>query len=103
MADNSQEPQGTEVGQQPDGATGEQAFRQLKEQPMQAHETFVIPISLVGRPENVSDKTVWRIAQRLESAGEIELERTPTGRGLLNIPGYKRLRQEILSARRQAA
>ena len=67
------------------------------------NEPFVIPLSLIGRSEAVSDKTVRRISQRLESEGKIEVQHTPTGRGLLNIPGYRRLRQEILSPTTRAA
>ena len=66
---------------------------------MYEQEPFVIPLSLIGRSENVSDKTVKRLAMKLESDGEIVVERTPTKRGLVNIPGYRRLREEILSAR----
>ena len=70
---------------------------------MDGQKRFVIPLSLIGRPEDVSDETVRRYAKRLAAAGEIELQTTPTGRGLVNIPGYLRLRQEILSSRTAAA
>ena len=66
---------------------------------MYEQEPFVIPLSLIGRSESVSDKTVRRISQRLEADGEITVQRTPTGRGLVNIPGYRRLRKEILGLR----
>ena len=66
------------------------------------NEAFVIPLSLIGRSESVSDKTVRRISDRLESDGEIEVQHTPTGRGLLSIPGYRRLREEILAGSRAA-
>ncbi len=65
---------------------------------MYEQEPFVIPLSLIGRSENVSDKTVKRLARKLENDGEIVVQHTPTKRGLVNIPGYRRLRQEILSA-----
>ncbi len=65
-------------------------------------EPFVIPLSLAGRPDNISDKTVRRISNRLEADGEIVVQHTPTGRGLLNIPGYRRLREEILAGTRTA-
>ena len=65
---------------------------------MYEQEPFVIPLSLIGRSESVSDKTVRKLAKRLEHSGEIDVQHTPTGRGLVNIPGYRRLREEILSA-----
>jgi len=65
-------------------------------------EPFVIPLSLAGRPDNISDKTVRRISDRLEADGEIEVKHTPTGRGLLNIPGYRRLREEIHAGNKAA-
>lgn len=70
---------------------------------MKEREPFVVPLSLVGRSENISDKTVRRILRRLEADGEVEVQRTPTGRGLLNISGYQRLRKEILTAANHAA
>ncbi len=69
---------------------------------MDEQERFVIPLSLVGRPENVSSETVRRLAKRLECSGEIDVQHTPTGRGLLNIAGYRRLREEILAGNRAA-
>ncbi len=69
---------------------------------MGEQDRFVIPLSLVGRPENVSSETVRRLARRLEHTGEIDVQHTPTGRGLLNIPGYRRLREEILAGTRTA-
>ncbi len=58
-------------------------------------EPFVIPTSLIGPSEDVSTETVRKIVARLEEAGEIEVHRTPTRRGRLNIPGYKRVREVI--------
>ena len=70
---------------------------------MDAQDRFIIPLSLVGRPENVSSETVRRFARRLEDAGELTVERTPTGRGLISFSGYTRLRHEILSGQHAAA
>ncbi len=56
---------------------------------------YVIALSRVAQSENVSDKTAWRLARKLESDGKIEVQRTPTGRGFLNVRGYERLRDEI--------
>ena len=64
---------------------------------------FVIPLSLVGVPENISGETVRRYARRLEENDEIDLQQTPTGRLLINFSGYQRLRQEILGPRAAAA
>ena len=83
-------------------AQGDEFANERRRKAMNEQDPFVIPLSLVGRPDNVSDKTVRRISQRLESAGEIVVQHTPTGRGLLNIPGYRRLREEILAGSRAA-
>lgn len=64
---------------------------------------FVIPLSLVGIPEHVSDETVRRYARRLQDDRELDIQQTPTGRLLINFSGYQRLRQEILSVRTVAA
>lgn len=70
---------------------------------MDEQDRFIIPLSLIGRSENISDETVRRLAKRLESDGEIVVQHTPTKRGLVNIPGYRRLREEILSPSNRAA
>lgn len=70
---------------------------------MEDDTQFVIPLSLVGVPEKVSDETVRRYARRLEAGRELDIQQTPTGRLLINYLGYQRLRQEILSARTAAA
>lgn len=70
---------------------------------MEDDTQFVIPLSLVGIPENVSDETVRRYARRLQDDRELDIQRTPTGRLLINYLGYRRLRHEILSARTVAA
>jgi hypothetical protein len=58
---------------------------------------FVIPLSMAGAPDGVSDETVRRYAKRLEGDGELDIKRTPTGRLITNFVGYQRLRAEILS------
>ncbi len=60
-------------------------------------EPFVIPTSLIGPSEDVSSETVRTVVRQLEEAGEIEVQRTPTKRSRLNIPGYKRVREAIRS------
>ena len=70
---------------------------------MSMQSGFVIPLSLVGRDENISGEHARRIAKTLESEGLIDLNRTPTGRLLLNVSGYKELRQAILTSRPVAA
>jgi len=66
-------------------------------------DKFVIPLSVIGHPENISSETVRRVAKRLESDGQIAVQRTPYGRGSVNIPGYRRLLQELLSLSSKAA
>ena len=39
---------------------------------MVENEAFVIPLSLVGRSESISDKTVRRISRRLESEAKLK-------------------------------
>jgi DNA-binding IscR family transcriptional regulator len=56
---------------------------------------FVIPLSLVGRDENVSIEHARRLAKKLSDEGLIEVQRTPTGRMLLDVSGYELLRQSI--------
>ncbi len=58
-------------------------------------EDFVIPISVIGPVAGISNETVRRIVRNLEDADEIEVLRTPTGRGRLNIPGYRRVSEWI--------
>ncbi len=62
---------------------------------MDEQERFVIPISVVGGSENVSSETIRRLAKRLERDGVLTIQSTPYGRGFLNIPGYRRLREAI--------
>ena len=68
----------------------------IKENAVEDNAQFVIPLSLVGVPERVSDETVRRYARRLEEAQELDIQQTPTGRLLINFSGYQRLRHEII-------
>ena len=70
---------------------------------MRMQNGFVIPLSLVGRDENVSGEHARRIAKSLENEGLIDVHRTPTGRLLLDVSGYQELRQAILAKRSVAA
>lgn len=69
---------------------------------MDEQDRFVIPLSVIGPTENISSETVRRKAKQLERDGLITIQHTPYGRGILNIPGYRRLREEILSGSRAA-
>ena len=60
-------------------------------------EPFVIPTSLIGPSESVSSERVRVVVEELERLEEIEVQRSPTHRIRLNIPGYKRVREVIRS------
>lgn len=63
-------------------------------------EDFVIPISMIGPAAGISNETVRRLVRTLEDAGEIDVLRTPTGRGRVNIAGYRRVRERIVGGER---
>ncbi len=66
------------------------------------NECHVISVSLIAPKENVSRETVRRIVGQLQSAGEITLERTPTGRGRITISGYHKVCNAIRAMRKSA-
>jgi len=70
---------------------------------MESQDRYIIPLSLVGRDENISGEHARRLARRLEDDGKITVQRTPTGRMLLNISGYMELRHAILESSPRAA
>ena len=70
---------------------------------MEDNTQFVIPLSLVGVPENISDETVRRYARRLEENQEIDLQQTLTGRLITNFLGYQRLRKAFRDGSKRAA
>ena len=69
---------------------------------MEDNTQFVIPLSVVGVPMNVSGETVRRYAKRLEENQQIDIQETPTGRLITNFLGYQRLRAAILAGSRAA-
>lgn len=59
---------------------------------------FLIATSRIGPAENVSGEKVRQIVRDLEARGEIEVQRTPTGRSHVTVKGYERVRDVIHGA-----
>ena len=51
----------------------------------------VVPISRIGHAKNTSPQYAKQVIKRLEDAGEIHPEWTPTGRGYLSVSEWEKV------------